>query len=258
MALTDVKAGFFVLGVALVGAAFWVSGVLTPPARHLLITNATASPMAGGAAAVLTIDNQGAPDKLVDVTSTLGNTSFHNADRGLPIRTGTSSLALDAAHIMIAPTEAGFDDGALLPLTLRFETAGEVSVKARFSVPEPGSKAAHMAMGHGAMLQNVTTGPLPTLDMRVTQSESGWTAQIITENFSFSEDLQDGDHVPGVGHGHIYLGDMKLGRVFSESFGIGALPKGTHLLRVTLNTNDHRTYAVKGQPLAAEAIIQVD
>jgi hypothetical protein len=133
-----------------------------------------------------------------------------------------------------------------------------VSLKARFAVPEPGSMAAHMAMGHGATMHEVTDAPKPILALAVAPDGDGWTAQITTENFTFSEDLQDGAHVPGTGHGHIYLGDMKLGRVFSSSYSIGALPKGEHALRVTLNTNDHRAYAVDGQPLVAETIIVVD
>ena len=245
--------------VAAIGVALWFSGLLTPPSRHLLITGASASPAANeGTAAVLSIDNQGAPDKLVGVRSSLGDAWFQNADHGLPIPTGTSSLALDGAHIIVVPSEAVLEDGALVPLTLDFEAAGEVSVKARFEMPEPGSMAAHMAMGHGAMKHEVIAAPLPTVSLSVVPNGQGWTARIQTENFTFSEALQDSDHVPGTGHGHIYIGAMKLGRIFSRTYDIGALPKGQHLLRVTLNTNDHRSYVVDGNPVEAEAIIAVD
>jgi len=64
--------------------------------------------------------------------------------------------------------------------------------------------------------------------------------------------------VPGIGHGHIYAGSVKLGRVFDNSYQIGALPKGEHTIRVSLNTNNHRAYAVDGQPLEATATIVVD
>lgn len=245
--------------LAVLGVALWTSGALTPAARHLLITDVSASPIGdGGAAAVLTTENQGQPDTLTGVSSTMGHAQFQSADRGLPIPAGTSSLALDAAHIMIMNQETPLEDGTLIPLTLSFATAGEVSAKARFTIPEPGSMAAHMAMGHGGMMHDVTDAPAPTLALSVTADGDGWTAQITTENFTFAEELQDGDHVPGTGHGHIYVGDVKLGRVFSDSFAIGALPKGEHQLRVTLNTNDHRAYAVDGQPIVAETIITVD
>lgn len=253
------KAGILVVGLALFGAVLWTSGVLTPAARNLLITEISAMPLGnGGAAAVLTIENQGQPDTLMGVSSTMADAHFQSADLGLPIPVGKSSLALDAAHVMLMNPVTQLEDGTLIPLTLSFETAGEVSAKARFKVPEPGSMAAHMAMGHGGMMHTATNAPVPTLALSATQDGNGWTAQITTENFTFAEDLQDGDHVPGTGHGHIYVGDVKLGRVFSDSFAIGALPKGEHQLRVTLNTNDHRAYAVDGQPISAETIITVD
>lgn len=251
------KAAFLVVAVAATGAALWFSGVFSPPAHNLLITQSTASPMGNGAAAVLTIDNQGAPDQLVAVSSPTATVMLHGADADLPIQTGTSSLAMDAAHIMIR-AETPFEDGALIPVTLTFANAGDTSVKIRYVTPDPGSMAAHEAMGHGAMLHDVGDRPRPTVSLSAEQVENGWLARIETTNFTFSEALQDGDHVDGAGHGHIYLGGMKLGRVFADSYSIGALPSGQHILRVSLNTNDHRAYAVDGTPVEAETIITVD
>ncbi len=253
------KAGILVVVVAVGAVALWMSGVLTTTARHLLISNVSAGPMgSGGIAAVLTIDNQGEPDRLLKVSSGAGDAQFLNANRGLPIRVGTSSLARDAAHVMILSVTEQPKDGTLIPLTLRFEKAGEVSVKARYAVPAPGTAAAHAAMGHGMTMEDVTDGPAPTLGLKIERGEAGWVAHIAAQNFTFSQELQDGDHVPGTGHGHIYLGDMKLGRVFSDRYQIGVLPSGKHLVRVTLNTNDHRAYAVDGQPISVQAIIEVD
>ncbi|WP_159978447.1 copper chaperone PCu(A)C [Roseobacter cerasinus] len=251
------KAAFLLVAVAATGAALWFSGVFSPAARHLLITESTASPMGNGAAAVLTIDNQGAPDQLVAVSSPTATVMLHGAEAGLPIQTGTSSLATDAAHIMIR-SDTPFEDGALIPVTLTFANAGDTSVNIRYATPNPDSMAAHSAMGHGTMQHDVGDGPQPTVSLSVERVENGWLAQIETTNFTFSEAMQDGDHVDGTGHGHIYLGGMKLGRVFTNSYSIGALPSGQHILRVSLNTNDHRAYAVDGTPVEAETIITVD
>lgn len=253
------KAGIFAVALAMIGAVLWTSGALTPAARHLLITSVSANPTAQGSAAVmLSIENAGAPDRLIGVASTSAEARLHNAKRGLPIPVGTSSLALEAAHIIIASPDVPFEDGTLIPLTLRFETAGVVSAKARVTIPEPGSMAAHMAMGHGGMEHAVTKAPFPTLALSVTPADQGWTARIDAQNFTFSGEMQDGDHVAGTGHGHIYIGDMKLGRLFSDSYSIGALPVGEHVLRVTLNTNDHRAYVVDGVPVSAQTTITVD
>ena len=253
------KAGFLLVIAAALAAILFVSGVFTPPARHILITDATANPLPNGTTiAVLTIENQGAPDILDHVSSSVGSARFENAARGLPIPSGTSSLAVDAAHIILTASDSTFDDGALIPLTLGFQSAGEVTLKAHFKVPEPGSMAAHMAMGHGMMMLEAAQTPKPTLALSVSEEPSGWRAHIKADNFTFSEDLQDGEHIDGTGHGHIYVGDMKLGRVFSDSYAIGALPPGKHVVRVTLNTNDHRTYTVNGRPLVVETTIEVD
>ncbi|WP_299726540.1 hypothetical protein [uncultured Tateyamaria sp.] len=251
------KAAFLFVAIAAIVCALWFSGLLTAPAQNLLITQSRAFPMGDGAAAVLTIDNQGAPDQLVSVSSPSYAVTLQNAEGGLPIQTGTSSLATDAAHIMINASSA-FEDGTLIPITLTFAEAGNTNIKVRYTALEPGSKEAHMPKGHGAMQHDVSDAPHPSLSLSVEQVDNGWTARIETANFTFSETMQDGDHIAGTGHGHIYLGGMKLGRVFGDSYSIGALPSGQHVLRVSLNTNDHRAYVVDGNPVAAETIITVD
>jgi hypothetical protein len=65
-------------------------------------------------------------------------------------------------------------------------------------------------------------------------------------------------HVPGMGHGHIYVGGMKLDRLFKSEYLIGQLPPGRHEVRVTLNTNDHRAYVVDDVPVSASTFIMVD
>ena len=57
------------------------------------------------------------------------------------------------------------------------------------------------------------------------------------EDFTFSEEFIDLFHVPGIGHGHLYVGGMKLGRLYTPEAYIGALPKGQHEIGVTLDTN---------------------
>ena len=61
-----------------------------------------------------------------------------------------------------------------------------------------------------------------------------------------------------MGHGHIYVSGMKIGRLYQPEARIGTLPKGEHQVRLTLNTNDHRAYVVGDQPVTATATIVVD
>ena len=89
-------------------------------------------------------------------------------------------------------------------------------------------------------------------------ADDGWRVDAETTAFRFAEDLMNGPHEPGTGHGHLYVGDMKIGRMLGPTAFIGALPAGTHEVRVTLNSNDHRPLVVDGAPLTATATIQVD
>ena len=66
------------------------------------------------------------------------------------------------------------------------------------------------------------------------------------------------NHSPGMGHGHLYLSGMKLGRMLKPEAHIGALPRGTHKVTVTLNTNDHRAYVIGDDPVSATVEIVVD
>ncbi len=250
------KAGILLAIIAGLAATLWFGGVLQPAARDILISQATATPSLNGeVAVVLTIENQGEPDRILSVESVAGPAHFQDAQDGLPVRTGTSSLAQDAAFVRLTPTDAVIEDGALLPITLMFESAGPVSIKARFNPPEPGDAD---VMGHGSLNHVVASGPYPSISLTAEETNDGWLARITTENFTFSEAEQDGDHIPGHGHGHIYVSGMKLGRIFSDTFTIGALPAGEHILRVTLNTNNHLSYVVNDQPLMAETVITVD
>lgn len=253
------KAGFLLVGSLVIAASLWVSGVFTTPASTLLIMGATAKPtLEGHVAAVFDIENQGAPDELLSVSSTMATATIAQAGDSLPVRTGTSSLAMDAAYVRIDPSEIAFEDGTLVPLTLTFAQAGPVSIKARYVASDTDGSGLHMAMQHSPMSHNAPDELVPSMALSVVPKGAGWVAQITTENFAFSEALQNAPHRPGTGHGHIFLGGMKLGRLYGETYDIGRLPAGRHIFRVTLNTNDHRAYTVDGAPLSAQAVIVVD
>jgi len=110
------------------------------------------------------------------------------------------------------------------------------------------------------MFKVPTNEPQPALVMKVSEDSDagGWKVNVDTTNFKFSKELADGEHVAGTGHGHIYINGVKLGRLFENVTTIGALPKGRHIVRVTLNTNNHQTYMVAGKRVTATALITVD
>lgn len=241
------------------GVLFLTSGTGN---RHLLITEAVAKPLeSGGAVAVLKIENRGAPDWLLSVSSAAAEIELYQpmTTDGIPIQSGKSALALDGAHIRIATQDEEFPDGSLIPLTLRFARAGEVSLRARLSDPAKTGGASEVGLfGLGDICRVGEGEPAPKITLEVYPDGSGWMINVISEEFEFSKELMGLYHVPGLGHGHLYVGGVKLGRMMKPQARIGALPKGRHEVRVTLNTNDHRAYVVDDEPVSARAEIIVD
>ena len=256
------KAGL-VLAVLAAGAlAIWMFVASAPDNRHILISDAVAKPMDDGRAVVaLAIENSGAPDVLLSVASAGTEAELYQplGTDGLPIQSGTSSLALDGAHIIVAGPASGFADGSLIPLTLQFARAGEVSARARLSDPVTTGRATRAGLfGLGDVCQVGEGEPAPKISLEVDQDGDGWAVRVLSEEFEFSEEFMDLYHVPGMGHGHLYVSGMKLGRMLTPEARIGALPKGTHEVRVTLNTNDHRAYVIGDEPVTATVQIVVD
>ncbi|RKT32871.1 hypothetical protein BXY70_2221 [Roseovarius halotolerans] len=101
--------------------------------------------MATSGAAFMTItNNSGTDDRLIAAASPVsekvelhthkqdenGVMRMIHVEEGLPIAAGeTLMLERGGNHIMFLGIEAPFEQGATVPLTLTFETAGEISVE---------------------------------------------------------------------------------------------------------------------------------
>ncbi|MBJ3776321.1 hypothetical protein [Acuticoccus mangrovi] len=129
----------------------------------------------------------------------------------------------------------------------------------------------HGATGHGATGHGMTPGgavttahdhsrtidvpagaDAPTVDFTIAADpHGGYNIHILTSNFRFAPDHASGPAVDGEGHAHIYADGVKLARVYGPWFHLAAVPAGATRLTVTLNTNDHATLAVDGDPVSA-------
>lgn len=221
--------------------------------HDILLTEVIAAPVEGreGEVAVfLTISNTGAPDRLLGVSSEAAAAvalDLSDAPEGIPVPAGGDiSLAPDSAHIRLSGVEGSLADGRLLPVTLTFGEAGRVTARARLVAPlAEGEAAAYGLLGMGGICLVEGTEPAPAISVSAEPAEGGgWRVAIAAEEFEFRRELMDGPHIPGTGHGHLYVGGAKVGRLFAPEAEIGRLPPGRHTIRVTLNTNDHRTYVV--------------
>ena len=242
--------------VALVGLIFWPRSDAA-----ILLSEAIAVNTEDGLAVFMKIENRGPPDRLLGATSPEGEAHVYSpeAETGPPAPSGPgASLAADGAHVQLTGV-ADKTEGRLIPLVLTFERAGEISVKARIGSATPAGGAAEAGLfGLGDICIVGEGEPAPAISLVARRDGEGWRIGVKTDEFIFSKERTGLFHVPGEGHGHIYVGGMKLGRLYQPTAHIGALPAGRHRIRVTLNTNDHRAYVVDGEPATAVVEIAVD
>lgn len=239
---------------------FWAFTQLgNSQARHILITNTAAYVMDNGTVALtFSVENTGEPDRFVSAEISNRRADFWTPDAQpfITVPAGKSSLSLESAHIVAPLTGDAPKPGTLLNLSMVLENGQTVTafIKVADTQLAPG---VHGAMVHGAMEIDMGDPP-PTVSISVTPEGQGWAIDITTDHFEFTPDGVDSAHVPGQGHGHLYVSGTKVGRVYDNNTAIGALPKGQHKVRVTLNTNNHIAYMNNGQTVSATAMIEVD
>lgn len=250
-------------------ALFWIlntanSTVLATNARIVLITENMYS-------VYLDLENRGEPDTLLNlVTSSPNSVSIMGStgENGVVIpKNSKASLSSDGVHGMLRTNDRVLKIGELLPLSLNFKNAGSVAVKAIVKPSNTTNSDAENSMimdhsmhlsGNNFEVENKDTAPSISLIVQKT-TVGDYEVKIATENFQFFEPLTDPvTHENGKGHGHLYLNGLKLQRMYSKNTTVGELPPGIHNITVTLNTNDHRAYAVDGKPVTASIELTVE
>lgn len=231
-------------------AAIWAW--LAPADPNLRVLDARAFPLAGApraAMVTLTVDNPGGADRLLDVATDAAKLAILKAPdvSGLPMpEKSKSSLVAEAGHIMLTGLLSAPNEGDVVPLKLRFERAGDIQVDARVSFKPDRDRGA----------ESTLADPLLSLSITAMPDEDGWMVRIATSNFQFAPDLMGKAHRPNTGHAVLYVQGVKLGPVFGPEARVAALPAGQHHIRVTLQTNDQRTYMANGREISAEAIVK--
>lgn len=260
------------IAILILGAAalFWSLNTASAP---ILVSSVKAVKMNANMYSVyLNMQNDGDPDFITDIQST----DQHHAHvmgahptYGIAIPNGASpSFSSDGAHIMVSAEGTELNAGEFIPLTINFKNSKSQQIKAIVQDP-PSSNT--MAMGdenapmdhsmHGsAKIEVGANDNAPAIEMKVTQnSDETWAIKISTQNFEFFEpQTEPMMHKDGQGHGHLYLNGLKLQRMYSNTATIGKLPQGQHEITVTLNSNDHKAYAINGEPVSASSEITAD
>lgn len=240
-------------------AVYLLFGRDTGPA--ITLTDARAAPIAGVPGAVgvfLKIDNPGGPDTLTGASSARARSARIDGPwPTLAIPAGsTPSLAPDGAFLRLDGVAGDLADGQLIPVTVMFDKAGPLSLQARLVAPrETGAAHDFGLFGLGDICLVGEGEPAPQIALTAGAAGGGWNVAVEAVDFTFEPDMADGPHIPGTGHGHLYLNGLKLQRLYGPEARIGALPAGRHEVTVTLNTNDHRAYVVDDLPVTASATI---
>jgi hypothetical protein len=129
-----------------------------------------------------------------------------------------------------------------------FTRAGEtVSGSVTVVVPEPSGSMPHTHRDPVETTADIRVDVDAQIDARM-----GVNIRVTTTGFAWAPERASSPAVDGEGHAHLYLDGEKIGRLYGEWFHIARdLEPGDHEVRVTLNANDHRDYAVDGELVEA-------
>ncbi len=135
-----------------------------------------------------------------------------------------------------------------------------------YAVFSPSSETDHFSTEHthdtmAHEQYEMQSDNIPAINVVVTKdSVSGWNLNIRTSKFKFTPEKSGLENVEGEGHAHLYINDVKVNRIYSEWYHINPenLKVGDNVIRVTLNTNDHREYATTGVLLQDTEVITIE
>ena len=173
-----------------------------------------------------------------------------------PARALWRLLAALAAFSLVAAACGDSDDTtpAQTDTTAAAETTEAMSDDEMSDMDMDETEGGH---SHGEAF-DVDAATAPTIDVvLVDDPAGGWNLRLETTNFRFAPENVSTDHVDGEGHAHLYIDGERHGRIYGEWYQVPGLTEGEHTLRVELSTNDHRTYAVDGQPVDDSVTVTV-
>ncbi len=113
-----------------------------------------------------------------------------------------------------------------------------------------GQDAPNHAQMHARKVDVSAMDPQPDLEISVVRDpHGGWNLTVKPINFKFAPEHVNGKHQHGEGHAHLYVNQKKIARLYGTDFHIPALRSGNNVVRVSLSTNDHQTYALGDKPI---------
>ncbi len=143
-------------------------------------------------------------------------------------------------------------------VTLNSNSHGDYTVNgkvaeatAQINIPDEDSGS------HGHIEPVAATKPMEVSLEVKPDASGGANIALHTTGFSFAPENVNKENVPGEGHAHIYVNDVKRGRLYGSQYHLGSLEDGMNRVRVILNSNLHQPYTWNGEVVQAEAVVNL-
>ena len=97
--------------------------------------------------------------------------------------------------------------------------------------------------------------PYPSVNLEIYEDNiDGYNLFIKLENFILTPMDVGKKNKSNSGHMHLYVNDIKIGRVYSNWFHIPGryFNLKENIIRITLNSNLHDSFAINGNPIESE------
>ena len=97
--------------------------------------------------------------------------------------------------------------------------------------------------------------PYPSVNLKIYEDNmDGYNLFIKLENFILTPMDVGKKNKSNSGHIHLYVNDIKIGRVYSNWFHIPGryFNLKENIIRITLNSNLHDSFAINGNPIESE------
>lgn len=99
---------------------------------------------------------------------------------------------------------------------------------------------------------------LPDVRMDIQEDAmGGYNIRVTTTNFTFTPQNVNTQNRMYEGHAHLHINGEKVGRIYGEYYHLAALPPGTYEIAVTLNSNNHDDFVIRGNPIEDSKVLVV-
>ncbi len=164
-------------------------------------------------------------------------------------------------HLRVSAVTTSVVSAAALALGLLFAACGdgevETATESEDGTHEHANDTEHSGHGDHALLEVADGDPVPTVEIEAEPDPvSGVNVHVDVTNFDVAPENASTEAVNGEGHFHAYVDGEKVARFYNQSIHL-SLPEGDHTVMVELSANDHSTYALDGEPIAAHAKVTV-